>query len=116
MYTYVTFTRYNNFMRQTVLLVYSFRMYIFITVHHYVVYMRFEDKNFNENIDKLIYGRMFLTGDPMMSSMKPAPLQFVKLSPSDLYRSAQDQLNKTAAVVAKPKPKEFDADWQSVSD
>lgn len=58
---------------------------------------------------------MFLTGDPMMSSMKPAPLQFVKLSPSDLYRSAQDQLNKTAAVVAKPKPKEFDAEWQSVS-
>lgn len=55
------------------------------------------------------------TGDPMMSSMKPAPLQFVKLAPSDLYRSAQDQLNKTAAVV-KPKPKEFDAEWQSVSD
>lgn len=50
----------------------------------------------------------------MMSSMKPAPLQFVKLAPSDLYRSAQDQLNKTAAVVAKPKPKEFDAEWQSV--
>ncbi|XP_027840038.2 LIM and calponin homology domains-containing protein 1 isoform X1 [Aphis gossypii] len=49
----------------------------------------------------------------MMSSMKPAPLQFVKLAPSDLYRSAQDQLNKTAAVVVKPKPKEFDADWQS---
>jgi len=47
--------------------------------------------------------------------MKPAPLQFVKLAPSDLYRSAQDQLNKTAAVVVKPKPKEFDADWQSVS-
>lgn len=55
------------------------------------------------------------TGDQMMSSMKPAPLQFVKLAPSDLYRSAQDQLNKTAAVVVKPKPKEFDADWQSVS-
>jgi len=55
------------------------------------------------------------TGDPMMSSMKPAPLQFVKLAPSDLYRSAQDQLNKTAAVVVKPKPKEFDAEWQSVS-
>lgn len=57
------------------------------------------------------------TGDPMMSSMKPAPLQFVKLAPSDLYRSAQDQLNKTAAavVVQKPKPKEFEADWQSVS-
>lgn len=53
------------------------------------------------------------TGDPMMSSMKPAPLQFVKLAPSDLYRSAQDQLNKTAVVV-KPKPKEFDAEWQSV--
>lgn len=50
----------------------------------------------------------------MMSSMKPAPLQFVKLAPSDLYRSAQDQLNKTAAVVVKPKPKEFDAEWQSV--
>lgn len=50
----------------------------------------------------------------MMSSMKPAPLQFVKLSPSELYRSAQDQLNKTAAVVVKPKPKEFDAEWQSV--
>lgn len=49
----------------------------------------------------------------MMSSMKPAPLQFVKLAPSDLYRSAQDQLNKTAVVV-KPKPKEFDAEWQSV--
>ncbi|VVC25797.1 Hypothetical protein CINCED_3A015255 [Cinara cedri] len=51
----------------------------------------------------------------MMSSMKPAPLQFVKLAPSDLYRSAQDQLNKTAAavVVQKPKPKEFEADWQS---
>ncbi|XP_022178929.1 uncharacterized protein CG43427 isoform X3 [Myzus persicae] len=49
----------------------------------------------------------------MMSSMKPAPLQFVKLAPSDLYRSAQDQLNKTAAVVVKPKPKEFDAEWQS---
>lgn len=52
--------------------------------------------------------------DPMMSSMKPAPLQFVKLAPSDLYRSAQDQLNK-AAVVTKPKPKEFDAEWQSVN-
>lgn len=50
----------------------------------------------------------------MMSSMKPAPLQFVKLAPSDLYRSAQDQLDKTAVVV-KPKPKEFDAEWQSVS-
>ncbi|XP_025419890.1 uncharacterized protein LOC112690160 isoform X2 [Sipha flava] len=49
----------------------------------------------------------------MMSSMKPAPLQFVKLAPSDLYRSAQDQLNKTAAVVVKPNPKEFDAEWQS---
>lgn len=49
----------------------------------------------------------------MMSSVKPAPLQFVKLAPSDLYRSAQDQLNKTAVVV-KPKPKEFDAEWQSV--
>lgn len=48
----------------------------------------------------------------MMSSMKPAPLQFVKLAPSDLYRSTQDQLQK--AVVVKPKPKEFDADWQSV--
>lgn len=65
----------------------------------------------------IIYGRIIyvLTGDPMMSSMKPAPLQFVKLAPSDLYRSAQDQLNKTAAVVVKPKPKEFDAEWQSVS-
>ncbi|XP_050428023.1 uncharacterized protein LOC126838002 isoform X2 [Adelges cooleyi] len=48
----------------------------------------------------------------MMSPMKPAPLQFVKLAPpSDRFRSAQDQLNK--AVTAKPKPKEFDADWQS---
>ncbi|XP_050537475.1 LIM and calponin homology domains-containing protein 1-like isoform X7 [Daktulosphaira vitifoliae] len=49
----------------------------------------------------------------MMSSMKPAPLQFVKLqTSSDRYRSAQEQqLNKVA--IAKPKNKEFDADWQS---
>lgn len=65
--------------------------------------------------NKLIYDYiMCVTGDPMMSSMKPAPLQFVKLAPSDLYRTAQDQLDKTAVVV-KQKPKEFDAEWQSVN-
>lgn len=53
-----------------------------------------------------------------VTASKPAanPLQFVKVGPCDLYRSAQEQIRKVEEVKKIKQEKRDEAeDWQSVS-
>lgn len=53
-----------------------------------------------------------------MSTSKPAanPLQFIKVGPCDLYRTAQEQLKKVEEVKKVKQERRDEAeDWQSAS-
>jgi F-box protein 20 len=52
-----------------------------------------------------------------VSAAKPAenPLQFIKVGPASLYKSAQEQLKKAEEIKKVTKERDEEEDWQSVS-
>lgn len=66
----------------------------------------------NENVE------LIPTRTTKVATSKPAanPLQFIKVGPCNLYRSAQEQLKKVEEVKKVKKEVRDEAeDWQSVS-